>query len=242
MNKLIIKILRMILNLQQARHSKKQAVLELEQSCLPSSLSFSNGSGKTYMNAHESITISSKFQDKRKQIDKKIREIVKRNIKTPDRLLEFIEKNGTKVYRVKFADKLLRFVGEEEGFILPHKGFEAFCLNLALENKISFKTSEMFILRDLPVNVYAMSHQFHKWYGFKMNLPGFDERATELFRDVCENNYQAPKNLKYSDIMSLKEALRRDIEAIDFVVNLSRENEKSHEALDNIKNGAKVKI
>jgi len=238
MHKLIIKFLRMILSIQKTRHAKRRAVLGLEKN----SLSFNNGSSKTYMNAHESITLNSKFCDQRREIDKQIRDIIKQNIKNPERLLDFVEKNGTKVYKVKFADKLLRFIGEEEGFILPRKGFEALCLNLALENKISFKTPEMFVLRDLPLNVYVMSHQFHKWFGFIMNLPGFDERAIELFRGVLENNYRVPKNLKYSDIMSLKEALRRDIEAIDFVIKLSRENEKSQEMLENIKKGVVTKI
>ncbi len=238
MHKFIVKILRIILGFQQACHAKKQAKLGLDKN----TLSFNNGSSKMHMNGHESMTLNSKFRDERREIDKQIRDIVKKNIKTPERLLEFIEQNGTKVHKVKFADKLLRFVGEEEGFILPRKGFEALCLNLALESKFSFKTKEMFVLRDLPINVYVMSHQFHKWFGFIMNLPGFDARAVELFREVCENNYRAPKNLKYSDIMSLKEALRRDIEAIDFVVNLSKENEKSQEALESIKNGAGAKI
>ena len=230
--------MRIILSLQEARHLKRQATLGLKEN----TLSFTNGSSKTYMNAHESVTLSSKFNNEKREIDKKIRYIVKKNIKTPELLLDFIEKEGTKVYKLKIADKLLNFIGEDEGFILPKKGFEALYLNLALEGKISFKSPEMFVLRDLPLNIYVMSHQFYKWFGFKMNLPGFDDRAIELFKGVCDNNFQAPKNLKYADIMSLKEALRRDIEAIDFVINLSKENEKSHQALENIKSGAGAQI
>lgn len=233
MNKIILKILNFILKFQEQKFAKKARELKA-----PDSLRSENSTSKTYLNAHETLSISTKTDADRKKLDKRIREVVKNNIKTPEKLLEFMENSGTKIYKIKFADKILSVINESEGLILPLKGFRALYLNIILNKKFDFETKEMFVSRDMPLNIYVMSHQFHKWYGFKMNLSGFEERAVELFRQIEElGKPENIKNLNYSDIMSLKEALRRDIEAIDFVVNLSRESEGAKSALKNIKEG-----
>ena len=42
--------------------------------------------------------------------------------------------------------------------------------------------------------------------------------------------------------MALKEAVKRDMEAIDFVLELSKEHEGSKKTLDKIKNGEKASL
>ncbi len=240
MRKVILEILAFILNLQKGYFSKKHAALEASnESCV----SFKNSDAKNYMNANESLSITSKLDERKTKMDNRIRAIVKQNIKTPEKLLEFVKLNGTRVYKIKFANKILAAIGETEGLILPLRGFRALYLNWITAKKISFNSSEMFVLRDLPVSTYIMLHQFHKWYGFKMQLPGFEERAVELFRNIGNvANAQNIATMRYSDIMSLKDAVRRDIEAIDFVLKLSRENEGAQFALENIKKGSGAKI
>ena len=94
----------------------------------------------------------------------------------------------------------------------------------------------MFVLSTGQVNIYNMAHQFHKWYGYRMGLPGFDDEAQEKFKKIFD--YELDSNvelLSYEEILSLKEAIHRDIEAIDFVINLAKESEGAKKAFKNIK-------
>lgn len=237
MRKFIKNILNLILKMQEQSMQKK---IELPQNNL---YSYSNGTSSSHITSFATVSFDLKMREKVQKIKIKVKEIVKKNIKTPEKLLEYVENAGTKVIKVPYADKILSFINEEEGFITPKSGFEAFYLNLVLNKKISFKTSEMFVLRDLPLNIYVMSHQFHKWYSYKMRLPGYDETAQENFKRVFEfADADKVKELSYSDIMALKEALRRDLDAIDFVLELSKEQEGSKKTLDKIKSGKKATV
>ncbi len=181
--------------------------------------------------------MNSKTEQNKKKLNDEVSDIVKKNLKHPEKLLEYIEQNGTKVYKVPFADKLLKFVGEEEGFITPVFGINALVLNLVLEHKFALKTAPMFVLRDLPINLYIMAHQFHKWYGYKMQLPGFDDEAQQKFKKIWEYEIDANvQTLTYEEIVSLKEAIARDIEAIDFVSKLAKEQDGAKKVFENIKN------
>lgn len=238
MGSLILKILNYILKLQEKKSESNNFVAQNL-----TSLSSAHSGSKSYINGSESLSITAKTDEDKKKLDKEVRKIIKKNIKTPEKLLEFIEKNETPVYKIKFADKILNIINETEGFIAPLKGFRALYLNLILNKKFKFETGAIFVLRNLPLNIYALSHQFHKWYGFKMNLSGFDDNAQELFRKIEEfSDVENIKKLNYSDIISLKEALKRDIEAIDFVINLSKENSGAKNALENIKGGKGANI
>ncbi len=205
--------------------------------------SYSNGTSSSHITSFATVSFDLKTREKAQKIKLKVKEIVKKNIKTPEKLLEYAEKAGTKVVRIPYADKILSHVNEQEGFITPKSGLEALYLNFILNKKISFKTPEMFVLRDLPLNIYVMSHQFHKWYAYKMGLPGYDENSQKNFKKVFEfEDENKVKELSYSEVMALKEAVRRDLEAIDFVLELSKEQEGSKKTLDKIKNGEKATV
>lgn len=76
-----------------------------------------------------------------------------------------------------------------------------------------------------------------------MELPGYDYATQENFKRIFE--FSDPKKvqqLSYSEVMSLKEALRRDVDAIEFVLELSKEQEGSKKTLDKIKNGEKARL
>lgn len=231
------KFLRIILN---QIFKMQQKVYELPKNNL---YSYSNGTSSSHITSFATMSLDAKKQKKTQLLREKVRQIVKKNIKTPEKLLEHVEKSGTKVVKIPYADKILSYVNEQEGFITPRSGFEALYLNLVLNRKISFKTPEMFVLRDLPVNIYVMSHQFHKWYAYKMGLPGYDEASQEKFKRVFEfSDSKKAQELSYGEIMALKEAVRRDMEAIDFVLELSKEHEGSKKTLDKIKNGEKATL
>ena len=205
--------------------------------------SYCDGSSSSHITSFATMSFDQKTQEKAKKMREKVKAIVKKNIKTPEKLLEYVEKSGTKVIKIPYADKILSHVKEEEGFITPKSGFEALYLNVVLNKKISFKTPEMFVLRDLPLNIYVMSHQFHKWFSYKMKLPGYDEVSQENFKRVYEfADTNKVKQLSYSDVMGLKEAVRRDLDAIEFVLELSKEHEGSKKTLEKIKNGEKATL
>lgn len=198
--------------------------------------SVSNSTTKTHTQAGIKLTLNSKTEQNKKILNKEVKEIVRQNLQTPNELLNFIEENGTKVYKIPYAKKLLTLVGEQEGFITPTTGINALVLNIILEKKFAFKTAPVFVLSTEQVNIYNMAHQFHKWYGYKMGLPGFDDEAQEKFKKIFD--YELDSNvelLSYEEILSLKEAIHRDIEAIDFVINLAKESEGAKKAFKNIK-------
>lgn len=200
--------------------------------------SASNSTSKTHLRAGVKLTLNSLTEKNKEKRDKEVKEIVNANLKNPEELINYVKNNGTKVYKLPYAKKLLNLVGEEEGFITPVKGINALVLNLVLEKKCAFKTEPMFILNDGPINIYTAIHQFHKWYGWRMQLPGFDEEAQEKFKKIWQ--YELDENvqtLSYEEILSLKEAIRRDIEAIDFVTKLAKEQEGARKVFKNIKEG-----
>ena len=136
----------------------------------------------------------------------------------------------------------LNIIGENEGFITPLKGMKALylnlCIGLFIEKKLtlSTKTKELFLLRNLPVNIYIMSHQFHKWYGYKMKLPGYDtdtqEKFKKLFRTLDNNAFKA---LSIKELVFIKEAVARDKESVDLVLEISKEYEGAKNALNKMK-------
>lgn len=210
---------------------------------------FTNSTTKTSMNGACTLKLSAKTEENKKKVDLGAKEIIKKNIKSPEKLLAFIERKGTKVYKTPKADVILRLIGEEEGFITPQKGFQAFYLNFLLgllvekKIKISFSTKEMFILRNLPIDIYVMSHQFHRWYGYKMKLPGYDYNTQEKFKRIFKTLDDAEiKQYSLAEVISIKEAVARNVESINFVMNLAREYEGSKKSLAKILNekGANV--
>ncbi len=214
-----------------------------------SNMAFTTSTTKTAMNGACTLKLNSKTEENKRKVDLGAKELIKRNIKTPEKLLEFVQTKGTKVYKTAKADTILRIIGEEEGFITPQEGIKALYLNfligILVENKlnISLKTKEMFLLRDLPVDIYIMSHQFHKWYGFKMKLPGYDFETQKKFKKLYKTLDDTEiKQCSLGEVISLKEAVARNVESIDFVVSLAREYEGSKKSLEKIKTKAGASV
>ncbi len=232
MEELIKKITEWIFKYQEKYYAKKY-----KKHLQNVRYSSTNSTSKTHVQAGIKLTLNAKTEQIKQKLDKEVKEIVTKNIKDPEELLKYIQENGTKVYRIPYAEKLLKLAGEEVGFITPIKGPNALLLNLVLEKRISFKTKPMFVFDTSPVNIYTMAHQFHRWYGHKMQLPGFDDEAQEKFKKIWEYEIDANvQTLSYEEILSLKEAVRRDIEAIDFVTKLAKESEGAKKVFENIKN------
>ncbi len=224
MKKLFLKILNFILNIHKdARQKKAQRYLKAQ-----------TGAKTTYSSGEEKLTIQNQeFEKMRAALNEQVKEIIQPNIQTPEKLLEYVEIKGTEVYKISNADKALDRICETEGFITPIKGWRALYLNFILKRKLGFQTPEMFVLRNAPLNAYVLAHQFYKWYAYKMALPGYDDATQEKFKKIWM--FAQEKNiakLSYNDLASLKEAIERDIEAVDFVIKLAKENTSAQQMKD----------
>lgn len=240
MQNFIYKLLKVVLDIQTKFYNKKIQTI-------PGS--YKNGLSKIAFHGDNELVLNVETEKAKTELDKKVKEIIKDKLDNPEKLLSFIKEQGTDVFRINNADILLSIIGEEEGFITPLNGLKAFWTNLfvnfAVYKKIviSFKSNEMFILRPLPVDIYYMIHQFHKWYSFKLELPGFNYKEQENFKKIFKTLKQEDiTTLTLGEIISLKEAIARDVEAIDFVVNLSKEYDTSKKLLKRLKTGNAVNI
>lgn len=229
MDKIFQKAVYLILALQEKfarrRHAKNLS-------------SFTNSTSKTALNVGVSLNLTVKTEENKAKLESNVTAILKKFENMPEKMLLYIERNGTPVIRHPKASKILDIVREEQGYIRELRGLKAFLLNLLLYKKLGFKTSPIFLLDEGELDQYAMIHQFYKWYAMKIDMPGFDSRAQENFRKfVDEKSYLNLEKLEVDDIIALKEAIARDVDAINFVENIAKQNEGSQKAMKKLTDG-----
>lgn len=238
-NKILTRIINYIL---EKRRNKLEKTLEQLKPRVNK-----NSANKTLVTASEIIALTGQTEQILNNLDEEVKNIVKVCLNNPYKLLQYIEEHSTKVYKIPYANKILALVGEEEGFIVPCTGLKAlylnFFTNLLAEKKfkLSLKTTEMFVLRNMKINVYYMLHQFHKWYGFKKKLPGYDEKSQQLFKENL-NTMTDGADLTIDEIIALKDAIARDAQAAEFVIQLAKESEGAQKALKKMKNDGGAEI
>ncbi|MBR2525230.1 hypothetical protein IKE67_02065 [bacterium] len=228
MDKILKKAVYIILALQEKFAKKKKKNLSKNVS----------SSSKTVLNNGCSLNLTVKTEENKAQIENNLSVILKSFENMPEKMMLYIERNGTPVIRHPNASKVLDIIREEQGYIRELKGLKAFILNLKLFKKFSFKTKPMFLLDEGEVDKYAMIHQFYKWYSMKFDMPGFDESTQENFRKyIDENSYLNLNNLEVDDIIALKEAIARDVDAINFVAEIAKQSEGSKKAMKKMTDG-----
>ncbi len=199
------------------------------------------------------LKFSAETEKKKKEINDYLKNLISKYINNSEKLIRYIELKGLKVYRINNASKLLAKIGEEEGFLTPLKGFKALVLNILIgflyeeKLKISFSTKEMFIFNIGEVEIYTIARALHKYYGFKNNLPGFDYKSQELFKKIYANSKKSSTNPianinSLKDMFSCKEALARDLESINFTIQLSIEYERAKKALNILQTTKSTKV
>lgn len=205
--------------------------------------SFTNKTSKTIFGSAANVTLNTETQ--------KLIELVRTNVSTiirkvdcnPDELLNYVKAANTPVCKISNANKFLALIHEEEGLIYEQEGLIALYLSLITGQGIKFKTPPMFVLRDGEIDKYYMLHHFYRWYSIKSNLPGFDYSIQKKFKQfLFDNSDEAIKKYTMEDIIALKEAIARDQEATEFVLQYTKEIEGSKNVMDKIKNdgGANV--
>lgn len=236
MNKFIQRIVNYIL---QRRRDRLAKTLDMLKPC-----TYTNSSTKTHINASETLTITSDTNKILDTITSEVINIVKTCETDPKKLLDFVQDHGTPVYRIKNADKILKRIKEEEGFISPISGLKAFYLNfftaLLSEKrlKFSFKPEAMFVLKDAEPSIYFILHQFYLWYGYTKGLPGYDEKSRSLLKAHIDVMSESDVNgMSVEEIIGLKEAIARDREAAEFVIQLAKESSGAKKALEKMQQG-----
>ena len=205
---------------------------------------------KTIITSNVTLEFNSQVKKEVEKIGQSAKEILKKYKNEPEKILDYIQEHGTPVIICKKMDKILRLIGEAEGFIMPVSGFKALYLTIAInifakrKLEIGLKTPEIFALSGLPTSLVALGHQFHHWYGFKKNLPGYDEETQEMFKNIMfsEKNPNFAKEMSLEEILALKDAVDRDNEAIDFIREFAKEQLGAQEAHNKIKDGKSIDL
>lgn len=177
----------------------------------------------------------------KQKLEEEIVLLLKKYNYEPLELLKYVEKQGTKVFFIDKASKLLNPIGENEGFIYPAKGSLAMYLSLATSKKTALKTDEMFVLSKGEINKYYFIYHFYNWFAFKHGIAGMDSESQKLLKKYLFENSDT-KELQLADIYKLKDAIKQDKASIEFVVKLCRNYDGAKQALDKMKNDGSAKL
>jgi len=155
----------------------------------------------------------------KKKMERKIKEIIKPFKYNVSRILNFVEKKNTKIYRLLFVKRFLNLINEKEGFIPPKKGLTALYLNLITRFRLGLKTDEMFIFGIEDPKLDSTLRQFYRWYSYKMDVPGFEQRAINKFNKLYYFNI-ADKNMTLQDIEDIQEVFTMEMNANMFALEM----------------------
>ena len=205
--------------------------------------SLTNKTSKTIFGTAANVTLNTETQKLVELVKTNVATIIKKVDCNPEELLNYVKAANTPVYKINNADKLLGFIQEEEGIIYEQEGITALYLSIITGQGIKFKTQPMFILRDGEIDKYYMLHHFYRWYSIKSNLPGFEYSVQKKFKQfIVDNSDEMLKKFTMEDIVALKEAIARDQEATEFVLEYTKQGEGSKNVIDKIKNSGGANI
>lgn len=170
----------------------------------------------------------------RNRLEEELKRILKSCEYEPEKILEYVKKQGTEVYRINNANKFLNPVGLNEGFIIPQKGLKALYIALSVNIGFKLETDDMFIISEGEINKYYFIYHIYNWFAYKNGIAGLDSESQELLHKYLFSDSDT-KNLQLSEIYKLKDAIKQDKVAIEFVVKLCREYEGTKNALEKLK-------
>lgn len=209
---------------------------------------YKSSTTKRAIGANYSVEFTQETKKKIEELEQEVKSIVKAYFKNPEGLIKYLEHYKFKIYRLNNAEKRLKPFNEEEGFIIEKKGLNA----LSFSNMISFfvnmklsfslKTEPMFVFDTKNVEIYTVARALYKYYGYKNNLPGYDYRAQTAYKKVKSRKKDLFKGMSPQDVFACKEALSRDMESINFTINLSVEFENAKKAAKKITNDGGANI
>ncbi len=201
----------------------------------------SNSKRKRHYFAGNMVDLSTLADAEKQRLEDELALILKNYDFEPEKILEYIKNQGTKVFYIEKASKILNPIGENEGFIYPARGSKALYLALAAEKKVKFKTDEMFILSKGEINKYYFIYHLYNWFAFKHGIAGMEPEAQELLKKYLFETSDTSE-LQLSEIYQLKDAIRQDKAAIEFVVKLCRNYDGAKQALKKMKDDGSANL
>lgn len=201
-----------------------------------------SASKKTFSEA-ASFELTGEVEKTKSKLENGMQIILKKFGNNPEALLAFVEKSGTEVYRLASADKFLRLIDCKQGFVIAPKGFKSFYINTIIalfagkKIKLSLETAPKFIVDKQPIDKYFMMQQLYKWYAKKLNLAGFEPETQDTLQRFLNSNDENVSDLSVEEILELKEAIARDVESIDFIIDMAKNTEGSQNALKKMTDG-----
>ena len=180
------------------------------------------------------LSLDSLAESEKEKMEEELRLILKSSNYDPIEVLKYLQTHDTEIFYIDKA-KYLHSIGENEGFIYPQNGAKALYLSLLTQKKISFKTKEMFVLTKGEINKYYFIYHLYNWYTFKHNITGVDAQTQQLLNKYLFNSSDEDiKKLQLSEIYKLKDAIKQDKSAIEFVFRLCQDTEGIKKAFDKI--------
>ena len=221
-------------------------ILELQEKVLRFRLSKTIGVKNTSKKKRHysqgcTLDLNTMADSEKEELEYKITNLLKTYEYNPVRILDYIKSQGTQVYFLRDAKKLLNPIYENEGFIYPYTGSKALYLSLAINRKFALKTNEMFVLSEGEINKYYFIYHFYNWFAFKNNIAGMDTESQELLKKYLFTTADT-KELQLSEIYKLKDAIRQDKASIEFVIKLCRNYDGAKQALTKMQNEGSAKL
>ena len=197
---------------------------------------YQKGFNKKYFTKGASLNIQVSAEQKIAEVKSRAIELVNLYNHSTLGLLGYIEERGYKVILNPYATKFLKIVSEKTGFISPAKGFKALFINVISGSHLSFNSQPMFILEQKDIIITEFLHDFYLWLAMDMGLPGFEPESRKLFiRYFVKEEDKLLKKIQVNQMLMLKQAISRDKEAIEFVIEFEKATsvaQKIHEQSD----------
>ena len=184
--------------------------------------SYKNKTSKTVISATEHMTLSAETVKNKELVRKNVEDIVNGAKEDSSKLLDYVKSANCAVIESPVADKILKVIREDLGFISELRGLKALYLNLSLGLGFSFKTKPMFVLKEGNIEFLALVYHFYRWYSMRMGLPGFDYDSQEKFKIYMRDINADTANLSMEALLALQEAVARDKEATEFCLEYSK--------------------
>ncbi len=187
--------------------------------------SSTNSTTKTVLSPDYIMTLNSETKKNIDLAKQQAGELVRRFNFKSNRILSFIQTKGTPVLEIKGAEKKLKNLGFDLGFLPAMKGFSAIYLNFILGAGLNFDTPAMLVYeKDQIIKLANVLISFYKWYANSIGLPGLDFEGQKLLNQTSSNKLSM-KSLNLKQMTLLKESIHRDQEATDFALMVIREIE-----------------
>lgn len=180
------------------------------------------------------LSLDSIADSEKERMEEELKLILKSANYEPLEILEYVKSHDTKVFYIE-NPRSLYSIGENEGFIYPQKGLKALYLALLTNKNFTCKTDDMFVLSKGEINKYYFIYHLYNWYAFKHGIAGIDAQTQQMLNKYLYNSPDEDiKKLQLSDIYKLKDAIKQDKSAIEFVFKLCQSTEGAKKAFEKL--------